>query len=62
MKDQMESGKMVEAGNLENIFKMIENLKPIAQKLDMTLAQLALAWVYRIFQENFAKILFFIVR
>lgn len=47
LKDQIDSGKSLnglEEKDLESLFAKVEKLKPIAEKLNCTLAQLGLAW------------------
>jgi len=47
LREQLQSGQGLnglEEKNVDRIMEIIENLKPIAKKLGVTLAQLALAW------------------
>lgn len=47
LRQQLESGEGLnglEEKNIDRIFEAVENLRPIAEKLGATLAQLALAW------------------
>lgn len=47
LRQSLQSGEGMnglEEKNVDRIFEIVENLKPIAKKLDATLAQLALAW------------------
>ncbi|CAF1060301.1 unnamed protein product [Rotaria sordida] len=48
LREQLESGQGLnglEERNVDRIMEIVENLRPIAEKLGATLAQLALAWV-----------------
>jgi len=47
LREQLESGEGLnglEERNVDRIMEIVENLRPIAAKLGVTLAQLALAW------------------
>lgn len=47
LREQLESGQGLnglEERNVDRIMEIVENLRPIADKLGITLAQLALAW------------------
>jgi aryl-alcohol dehydrogenase-like predicted oxidoreductase len=48
LREQLESGQGLnglEEKNVDRIMEIVENLRPIAEKLGATLAQLCLAWV-----------------
>jgi aryl-alcohol dehydrogenase-like predicted oxidoreductase len=47
LREQFQAGEGMnglEEKNVDRVMEIVENLKPIAKKLDVTLAQLALAW------------------
>lgn len=47
LREQLQSGQGLnglEERNLDRILEIVDNLKPIAEKLNVTLAQLSLAW------------------
>lgn len=58
-REQLLAGKGpndLEEKNVDVIFQKVENLKPIAQKLGCTLAQLAIAWVLQLAMLSYLKL------